>query len=173
MPAESSYTESQRRIPRPHHNFVPEYQMSGIPHTETRNLADATLVGSDNLAASSGDNDASISNISNFKFTFNSVTRWLIINNHSNNANHHIRVYFNETAAKTAYASSANQDVHYYEINGDQQSNRLELKCKEVYIIPENFGENFDVSIVAGLTNVFSSDFPDQTKANGFLGVED
>lgn len=166
-------TEASRRIPRPAHNYVPEYQMSGIPHVETRNLVNASLIGTeDGLEADSGDADASISNISDFKFTFSSVTRWLIINNHSNNAGKHIRVYFNETAAKKAYALPVNQDLHYYEINGDQQSNRLEIKCKEVYIIPDIFEDNFDVSIIAGLTNVASSDFPDQKYDNGFKGVE-
>ena len=168
-----SVTEASRRIPRPHHNFVPEYQMSGIPHVETRELVDATLIGDDGNEAANGDADASISNIASFKFEFKSVTRWVSINNHSNNAGKHIRVYFNETAAKTAYATAANQDMHYFELNGDQASQRLEIKCKELFIIPQTFDDNFTASIVAGLTNVTAEDFPDQTKANGFLGVED
>lgn len=167
MAEESSYTEAQRRIPRPHHNFVPEYQQSGIPHVETRLLADATLEGGNN-----GDANARVSNINSFKFTFDSVTRWIIINCHGNNANHHTLIYFNETAAKTAYANSANQDKHYYEINNDQQSQRLEIKCKEVYILPQAYGENFKVSIIAGLTNVAAVDFPAQEYDNGFLGIQ-
>ena len=68
---ESSYTEHGRRIPRPSHNFVPEYQMSGVPHVETRTLAARV------------DNAAVIANIASHKFTFGSVTRWIVINNHS------------------------------------------------------------------------------------------
>ena len=157
-------TEASRRIPRPSHNFVPEYQMSGIPHVETRNLP------------ARADNAAIIANISDHKFTFNSVTRWLIINNHSNNADKHLRVYFNETAAKTAYDSGLDNtddsDLHYYEIDGDDQSRRLEIKCKEIYLIPDKISDSFDVTVIAGLTNVSSTDFPDQTKLNGFTGVE-
>ena len=157
-------SESSRRIPRPSHNFVPEYQMSGIPHVETRNLP------------ASADNAEIIANISDYKFTFNSVTRWLIINNHSNNADKHLRVYFNETAAKTAYDSGFNNtddsDLHYYEVDGDDQTRRLEIKCKEIYLIPDKSDDTFDVTVIAGLTNIAASDFPDQIKNNGFTGVE-
>jgi len=157
-------TEASRRIPRPSHNFVPEYQMSGIPHVETRNLP------------ARANNAEIVANISDYRFTFNSVTRWLVINNHSNNADKHLRVYFNETAAKTAYDSGNNNtddsDLHYYEIDGDDQTRRLEIKCKEVYLIPDKISDTFDVTVIAGLTNIAASDFPNQTKNNGFLGVE-
>ena len=159
-----SVTEASRRIPRPHHNYVPEYQMSGIPHVETRTLA------------SSANNAAVIGAINSYKFTFGSVTRWIVINNHSNNASKHLRIYFNETAAKTAYDNADNpndSDLHYFVVNGDEQTQRLEIKCKELYLIPDTAGDTFEVSVIAGLTNVTASDFPDQTKANGFLGVED
>jgi len=162
---ESTYTEHGRRIPRPSHNFVPEYQMSGVPHVETRTLA------------SRANNAAVIAAIDSHKFTFGSVTRWIVINNHSNNAGKHLRIYFNETAAKTAYDNKDNanpdSDLHYFLVNGDEQTQRLEIKCKELYLIPDTPGDTFEVSVIAGLTNVFASDFPDQTKANGFLGVED
>ena len=154
-----SETEASRRIPRPHHNYVPEYQMSGIPHVETKTLA------------ARADNAAVVANISSHKFTFESVTRWIIVNNHSNNAGKHLRIYFNETAAKTAYDDA--EDDHYFVINGDEQTQRLEVKCKEIYLITDTANDTFEVSVIAGLTNVSASDFPDQTKANGFLGVED
>jgi hypothetical protein len=161
-------TEASRRIPRPSHNFVPEYQMSGIPHVETRSLVNATL----EAGGANGDANARVSNINSFKFTFDSVTRWITINCHGNNANHHTLIYFNETAAKTAYANAENQDKHYYEIDNNQQTQRLEIKCKEVYILPQTFGENFKVSIVAGLTNVAAVDFPVQEYENGFKGIQ-
>ena len=159
-----SSTEASRRIPRPSHNFVPEYQMSGIPHVETRTLA------------ARANNGEVVVAIDSHKFTFGSVTRWVVINNHSNNAGKHLRVYFNETAAKTAYDNlddPNDSDLHYFVINGDEQSQRLEIKCKELYLIPDTPNDTFEVSVIAGLTNVAASDFPDQTKANGFLGVED
>ena len=161
-----SVTEASRRIPRPSHNFVPEYQMSGIPHVETRTLA------------ARADNDGVIAAIDSHKFTFGSVTRWIVINNHSNNAGKHLRVYFNETAAKTAYDSGNNDiddpdsDLHYFVINGDEQTQRLEIKCKELYLIPDTINDTFQVTVIAGLTNVMAEDFPDQQYTNGFTGIE-
>ena len=146
MPAESSYTESQRRIPRPHHNFVPEYQMSGVPHVETRTLDASNFTdGARNVGV-------------DHKFTFVSVTRWIKIT-----CNKAGRLYFNKTAANTQ------ADTHYYTL-GANSTVRLELKCKEFYVVPD--GNTTVVSVIAGLTNVIAEDFPDQTKANGFLGVQ-
>jgi hypothetical protein len=50
--------EDNHRWPKPNHNFVPEYQMSGIPYAETFTpLADG----------------------SRHEFTFDQVTRWVVI----------------------------------------------------------------------------------------------
>ena len=154
-----SVTEASRRIPRPSHNFVPEYQMSGVPHVETRTLA------------ARADNAALVAAITSHKFTFGSVTRWIKINNISGAANKKLRVYFSETAAKTAYSNT--EDDHYFLIIGDQQTQRLEIKCKELYLIADVKSDTPEVSVIAGLTNVASEDFPNQTYDNGFLGVED
>lgn len=144
---ESTYTEHGRRIPRPSHNFVPEYQMSGIPHVETRTLA----------AVAFGGNARNVG--TTHKFTFGSVTRWIKIKCSAAG-----RLYFNKTAADDK------TDTHYYTLGADSTV-RLELKCKDFYVVPD--GNDTVVSVVAGLTNVFAEDFPDQTYNNGFLGVED
>ena len=156
-------SEAERRIPRPHHNFVPEYQQSGIPHVETR-----TLPASDDTAELTAA-------IASYKFEFDSVTRWIEIHNHGTNENQqHLRMYFNETAAKTAYELNvANQDKHYFLIDGESSTSRLEVKSKVVYLVPDVAAKSFKVSVVAGLTSVKSEDFPDQTRANGFLGIEE
>jgi len=144
---ESSYTEHGRRIPRPSHNFVPEYQMSGVPHVETRTLAAIAF-------------DANARDVgTTHKFTFKHVTRWIKIKCSAAG-----RLYFNKTAADDE------TDTHYYTLGADSTV-RLELKCKDFYVVPD--GNGTVVSVVAGLTNVMDEDFPDQTKANGFLGVED
>lgn len=144
---ESSYTEHGRRIPRPSHNFVPEYQMSGVPHVETRSLAAVAFA------------DAARDVAASHKFTLGSVSRWIKIT-----CSAAARLYFNKTAADAA------ADTHYYTL-GANSTARLELKCKEFYVIPD--ANDTTVSIVAGLTNVLAEDFPDQTRANGFLGVQD
>ena len=159
------------RVPRPHHNYVAEYQMSGIPHIETKSLLAASLIDENGAEAQAGDAGASISNISDFKFTFDSVTRWIEIHNHGlNGQQHHLRIYFSRTAALKAYSSAP--DTHYYLIDEESSTNRLEIKCKEVYLIPHVAGKTFTASIIAGLTNVPADDFPDQQYSNGFTGVE-
>jgi hypothetical protein len=78
--------EDNHRWPRPNHNYVPEYQMSGIPYAETKVCA----------------KDATIS------FNFDYVTRWIIIStdkdiklgfNHDNTI--HGTYYFNIIAGTT------------------------------------------------------------------------
>ena len=133
--------------PRPNANFVPEYQMSGVPHVETRSL-DAPE------AFNAGARDIGVG----YKFTFGSVTRWIKIT-----CDKAGRLYFNKTAADTE------ADTHYYTL-GANSTVRLELKCKEFYVVPD--ADATKVSVIAGLTNILAEDFPDQTKANGFLGVE-
>jgi hypothetical protein len=149
---ESSYTEHGRRIPRPSHNFVPEYQMSGVPYVKKITLAGVT------------------------KVSFDHVTRWIIIKNPA--GNNLVKLGFNATGV------AAN---NYYLLEGDlnqtaedgsaaedftrlaTETPRLEVKCKEIYLSGTN-GQL--VYVIAGLTNVMAEDFPDQTAANGFTGVE-
>lgn len=149
---ETTYTEHGRRIPRPSHNFVPEYQMSGIPHVETRTLGKIDFANGARVVPDT------------HKFEFKSVTRWFSIHGHDNNDNSHIRVYFNKTAAQTQ------ADTHYYLLDGIDSTVRFEIKCKEIYVVPA--ADNTIVSVIAGLTSVDANDFPNQTKDNGFLGVE-
>jgi len=56
-----------------------------------------------------------------------------------------------------------------FTLSKGERDHRLELKCKEIYI-KGTANDMFEV--VAGLTNIRAIDFPDQTAANGFEGVE-
>lgn len=152
--------EATRRVPKPHHNFVPEYQMSGIPFVTTHVFPAAA-------------NAATLkANIENYKIEFPTVTRWILFNSHDDGEGKvGVRIYFNVDAAKTAY--DGQQDEHYYLLDLEEQTERFELKCKYVYVVPMEVNKAAQVAIAAGLTSVPSEDFPDQTKLNGFLGVED
>jgi len=150
--------ENNHRWPAPNHNYVPEFQMSGVPFVKT-----VTLPKSSAIEFTTG------STWTNCVINFDQVTRWIEIINHEA-AGKHIYVYFNETAFKTAKDLS---DKHFYKLDGGMKSNRLELKCKKIWIYPESNAEGgTSISVIAGLTNVPSNTFPDQTKANGFTGVE-
>jgi hypothetical protein len=166
-------SEASRRIPRPHHNFVPEYQMSGIPFCETRNL---TTQNNDEVHIGGVDNNDPDAFSGALRFTFPSVTRWIIIHNHShaniNNDDSHIRVYFSKKELLKSKEIDEDTSKHYFSVDHDGTTQRLEIKCKELYIRPETKNKTYTFSVVAGLTNVDSSDFPDQTYENGFVGIE-
>ena len=131
-----SVTEASRRIPRPSHNFVPEYQMSGIPHVKEVTLNNVTTV------------------------SFNSVTRWIVISNPTGNGA--IKLGFNSDGIGVG-------GTNFFQIEAGSTTPRLEIKCKELYISGTNAQK---VHVIAGLTNIAAEDFPDQTKENGFLGIE-
>ena len=148
---------------KPAHNYVPEYQQSSIPWVKTEIGKAAPVLG--NVL---GVADV-ITNIDSFKTSFSRVTRWFIIYNHGNNIDKHLRVYFSEESAKNAYSANANDN--YFLIDGEIETNRLEVKCKTIYILPDNSGNDVNYSLIAGLTNIRSEDFPDQTTSNGFTGI--
>lgn len=170
--------EDNTRFPRPAHNYVPEYQQSGIPWVKT--IALPKLLFEDINGNDLDENQSKVAgtfikNIDDFKVSFDFVTRWFSVQNHDDAKNSDIRIYFNRTAARSGHNSLANQDPHYYRCDIEEILPRLELKCKEIYIIPEvyiNNGGGPVVAITAALTNIRSLDFPDQTKENGFTGVE-
>lgn len=154
-----SSKDHNTRVPRPAHNFVPEYQQSGIPFIYTQEVD-----------AVDADRTLTEANIDDYKISFDQVTRWLIVHCHDT-AKSTCRLYFSKAAALKSY--DANPDMHFHRIDGEETSPRLEIKSKHIYLIPDDRRKAMEVSVIAGLTGVLSSDFPDQTKANGFTGVED
>ena len=147
------------RVPRPAHNYVPEYQQSGIPFVK-----EVTLTGNGNA----DDVD------------FDFVTRWIIVKNPA--GNDEVQLGFNSEAGKgvnatawysllgdlslTDTAAARNNDVF---TRLSVETPRLEVKCKKISLLGQA-GQK--VYVIAGLTNIRSLDFPDQTLANGFTGVE-
>ena len=165
------------RVPRPAHNYVPEYQQSGIPFVRT-----VEIIGDDG-----GDNrNAGTPVVAQVKFDF--LTRWIILRCQSGEA----KIGFNNTVDKgvnsTATLFDGGNGIVENDGEGDnaavkfdqkkssfitlsvgEDSPRLEIKCKELFI-KGTIGT--EVEIIAGLTNIRSLDFPNQTAANGFTGVE-
>ena len=161
--------ENNHRWPAPNHNYVPEFQMSGIPFVGTYRIANLNQ------------------NYNMQKVSFDQVTRWIQIINHVDNGNTHIFLFFNETEANSflTSANGGNTEIlvgtaggYHIRIDKSTPTQRYELKCKELYIIGKTatgngggaLGDMF--SVIAGLTNVPSNTFPDQTKLNGFTGVQ-
>ena len=128
------------RVARPAHNYVPEYQQSGIPFVRRIKLT--------------GGVD---------KISFPFVTRWIHLHNTSNSS---MFVGFSAVALNAADNAATSAK---FTLSKGERDQRLELKCKEIYI---KGSANDMFEVVAGLTNIRAIDFPDQTAANGFQGVE-
>ena len=151
------------RVPRPAHNYVPEYQQSGIPFVRKITLIDNTAVA----------------------LNFDFLTRWVIVKNTSDAT---ITFGFNgetnqgineDTAVKVDAAgvdlADQNGNTHKYtrlpfvSLGAGKETQRLELKCKQIFF--KGLATN-TIEVIAGLTNIRSIDFPDQKAENGFTGVE-
>ena len=152
------------RVPRPAHNYVPEYQQSGIPFVRKITLVDTTPVA----------------------LNFDFLTRWIVIKNNDNTNT--ITFGFNgdsnqgineDTSVKVAangtdLSKQANNDHKYtrlpfVSLGPGKETQRLEIKCKQVFF---KGAASDEIDVIAGLTNIRSLDFPDQKASNGFTGVE-
>jgi len=124
--------ENNHRWPTPNHNFVPEYQQSGIPHAEAIQLA------------TNGKH----------KFTFTHVTRWISISSGTAcyiNFNDDNALWTDNTKAFLIPANTVT---------------RFEVKCKSINV--KATAANQFIHVLAGLTGIPASNFPDQTAVNGF-----
>ena len=130
---------SSTRVSLPNHNFVPEYQQSGIPF----------VTGSANL------NDEDIHHIQ-----LPTVSRWFVV--HSlGNGNHSIRVGFTENGVKGK--SEGKETNNYYVVHTGEQTSKLELKVKDIFIANFSGANNLSYSLIAGLTSIPRDNFPTLT----------
>ena len=130
----------------PAHNFVPEYQQSSIP-----------------FVTSSGTNEVTTAPV---RVTFPYVTRWIQVFNTDATAADTIRFGFSQSGVNP----TATQDANYLILSGGVSTERLELKCKEVWF-RQHGSSPTSFSLIAGLTNVPSGSFPALTGSNGVAGV--
>jgi hypothetical protein len=128
----------------PAHNFVPEYQQSGIP-----------------FVTSSASNEVTDSPV---KITFPYVTRWIDVYNTDGVGADTLRFGFTENGV------NAVETANYLVLSGGQSTSRLELKCKEVWF-RRHGSSNTSFSLIAGLTNVPSPSFPVLSGSIGVAGV--
>jgi hypothetical protein len=129
-------------------NFVPAYQLSGTPFALTVATVGTTVV----------------------KITFPSVTRWVSISAKDATVKS-LRIGFSENGVITS--PTANYYLLHLSDDGTTSNftghtERLEVRCKEIYIRAEASDIDF-VSVMAGLTPIES--FPVLSASNGFKGV--
>ena len=139
---------SSTKVPLPNHNFVPEYQQSGIPF----------VTGSSNL------DDEDIHHIQ-----LPTVSRWFVVHS-TGNGNNQIRVGFTENGVKGT--SEGQETNNYYVVHTGEQTSKLELKVKDIYIANFSGADNLSYSLIAGLTGVPRNSFPTLTGSLEENGVK-
>ena len=125
-------------------NFVPNYQLSGIPY----------------VTSSAG----SALGTSPVEIKFPHATKSVTV---SNRGGSDIRFGF------TKHGVNGVEDAFYYKIPanaaGKENTHVFDVRCKVVFLRTET--GNSDFSLFAALTPIAGSDFPVITGSNGFAGV--
>ena len=104
-------------------------------------------------------NVATTNDVVNVKFP--GVTRWICVhNNESAGASKTLKLSFTENGLDSGFT---------YLIHAGEQTQRLELKCTELFVGAQHADVTF--SVIAGYTNVPIDQFPVLTGSNGWQGV--
>ena len=123
------------KVPKPNHNFVPEYQMSSIPYV-----------------TSSAANE--VANGAGQSISFPNVSRWISVSCLAGSTKP-LRVGFTENGVESTVTAN------YLIVNAASNTPRLEVKCKELWFAGDGGTSGF--SLIAGLTNIPSNTFPTLT----------
>ena len=116
--------------PRPHHNVVGEFQVSGIPFV---------------TSSAESEIDTSV-----YEMTFPYVSRWIIVENTHDTAI--LRFGFSSNGVKSQ------ETANYFILSGGQRTDRMEIKCTSVFF--RQHGDTAsNYSLIAGLTNIGSGSY--------------
>ena len=132
-------------------NFVPAYQISGIPYV-TSSLSDTSV----NVAAQ--------------KITFPQVTRFFVVTN--THASRNLRVGFTENGVDGGPDYYDNSNKNYFIVAGGTTTPRLEIRCKELYFRADAGSTPCGFSLIAGLSGVPSNQFPTLTASLLLTGAD-
>ena len=118
--------------PRPNANFVPEYQISGVPYVTASAAGEVT---SQNVP---------------IRLDFPEVTRWISVYNSSSAG---LRVGF------TANGARGVNTANYFVVKAGETTPRMELRCKTLYFTKDS-ATAASFNIIAGLTRIRAAEFP-------------
>lgn len=127
--------------PKPHHGYVPEYQVSAWPY----------------LTASEIVNSGDIKEIN-----FPGVTRWIKIHNVDHAGSSKLSFGFTQNCFKAV-------NSNYFTLHAGEMTERLELKCTKIYLTADTNSTPFNV--IAGYTNINTGSFPLLTGSEGWQGI--
>ena len=120
-------------------NFVPAYQISGIPYV-TSSLSNTSV----DVAAQ--------------KITFPQVTRFFVVTN--TNTSNTLRVGFTENGVDGGPDYYDNSNKNYFIVRPGTTTPRLEIRCKELYFRADAGSSTCGFSLIAGLSGVPRGQFP-------------
>lgn len=127
--------------PKPHHGFVPEYQVSSWPYVTS------------SIIPSNGDIR---------EIQFPGVTRWIKIHNGDHGGSSVLSFGFTQNCFKAV-------NSNYFRLHAGEMTERLELKCTKIFVTADTNSTPF--SIIAGYTGVQTGSFPVLTGSAGWSGV--
>ena len=117
-------------------NFVPAYEVSGVPYVTSSNENELHSIP--------------------IRVKFPYVTRFFVVHNTSDNW---IRVGFTENGVTgtTGQVGGAN---NFLLVSGNQTTDRLEIRCKEIWFCNDTDPSPSSFSVLAGLTGIEAGQFP-------------
>lgn len=121
------------RVPKPNHNAVAEYLQSGIPYVTSSHTLNNEVV----------------------QISFPTVSRWFVVHNTDHSTSTVLNIGF------TANGVNGVNGKNYYLLHAGEQTPRLEIKTKDLFIKCPGNGGKF--SVIAGLTGIPASNFPTLT----------
>lgn len=127
--------------PKPHHGYVPEYQVSSWPYVTSSQVTTANEIK---------------------EIQFPGVTRWIVVHNKDHGGSKAISFGFTQNCFKVA-------NSNYFTLHAGEMSERLELKCTSIFITADNATTPF--CVIAGYTNANTGSFPVLTGSEGWEGV--
>jgi hypothetical protein len=135
------------------HNHADEYMGSGVPY----------------VSASKG----TIAADTTTRLPFPRITRWVIVRNTSANA-----LRFGFTAAGVQGFTTAGPQhmtgstgTNYFLLPGNTESQRLELKCSQMFFKSNEADETMTFCVIAGITNIPTGSMFTVTGSSGVGGV--
>ena len=118
--------------PYPNANFVPEYQISGVPYVTSSAGGEVT------------------SQDTPIRLDFPEVTRWITLYNSSSGG---LRVAF------TANGARGVNTANFFVVKAGATTPRMELRCKTLYFTKDS-ATAASFNVIAGLTRIRSDVFP-------------
>ena len=113
-------------------NYVPEYQISGVPYATGSGAGEVT------------------SQDTPIRLDFPEVTRWITVYNSGSGA---LRVGFSSNGARSV------NTANYFVVKSGATTPRMELRCKSLFFTKDSATAT-DFNVIAGLTTIRSDYFP-------------